>query len=201
MFFRLIIGLPTGAFVTVLLFLLMRALITGDHNLLQQVEEAPPIEITRADRDESSDANRRQPDRPTEEDQPPPPPPMDTQTERPDLSGISVGLPSIDTSIGDLGNIGPVDGEIQPLVRVQPEYPVRAMERGIGGEVCVEFTVTPEGTVTDARVYRSDSRMLESASLRAIGRFRYQPRIVNGEPAPRPGVRNCFFYELPPASR
>ncbi len=201
MIFRLFIGIPSGAIVTILLFLIMQGLITGDRNLLQEVIETPPIDITRAERDETTDANRRQPDRPTEDDQPPPPPPMDTNTERPDLSGINVSLPSIDTSIGDLGNIGPVDGDIQPLVRVPPEYPVRAAERGAEGDVCVVFTITPEGTVADARVYESTSSMFESASLRAISRFRYQPKVEDGRPVPRPGVRFCFEFRLDQSGR
>lgn len=201
MIFRLFIGIPSGAVVTLLLFLVMQALITGDRNLLQEVIETEAINITRAERDEQSEADRRQPDRPTEQDQPPPPPPMDTNTNRPDLSGINFSLPGIDTSIGDLSNIGPVDGDIQPLVRVQPEFPARAAERGQSGRVCVEFTVTPEGTVTNPQVYESSSRMFDSAALRAIRGFRYQPRIVDGEPAPRPGVRNCFDFVFQDAGR
>lgn len=201
MFFRLIIGIPSGMFVTLLLFLIMQQLITNDRNLLQDVIETEAINITRAERDEQSQADRRQPDRPTEQDQPPPPPPMDTNTNRPDLSGINFSLPGIDTSIGDLSNIGPVDGDIQPLVRVQPDYPIRAQERGLEGEVCIVLTVTPEGTVTDARVVESTSRLFDSAALRAVGRFRYAPKVEDGVPVSRTGVRYCFQFVMPDAGR
>lgn len=196
MIFRLFIGIPSGAFVTLLLFLIMQQLITNDRNLLQDVIETEAINITRAERDEQSEADRRQPDRPTEQDQPPPPPPMDTNTNRPDLSGINFSLPGIDTSIGDLSNIGPVDGNIQPLVRVLPEYPIRAAERGQEGRVCLVFTVTPEGTVTNVQVQSSTSSVFESSLIRAVSGFRYQPRIVDGEPVSRPGVTYCFDYVM-----
>lgn len=195
MFMRLIIGVPAGALVTLMLFTVMRLLIVGERNLIEEVVEVPPIEITRAERDEETVTDDRA-QRPDEQDQPPPPPPMDTRTQRPDLGGFEVSLPSIDSSIGDLGNVGPIDGEIQPLVRVPPEYPIRAQERGLEGVSCAVFTVTPEGTVTDAQIYESTSSIFDRAALRAIARFRYQPRIVNGEPVPRPNVRFCFEFRL-----
>jgi len=196
---RFIIGIPLAAFVTVGLFMLMQILIESNQDLRPEEIDSVAIDITRAQRDEDSEVDRRT-ERPDVEDQPPPPPPMDTRTERPDLGGLQVGIPDIDLNL-NTGGIGPIDGEIQPLVRVPPEYPLRAAERGIEGEVCVEFTVTPEGTVQNPQVYYTDSNLLNSASVRAIARFRYQPKIENGEPVPRPGVRFCFEYNLEEASR
>ena len=39
------------------------------------------------------------------------------------------------------------DGEYLPIVKVQPIYPRRALQRGIQGYVIVEFTVTKNGSV------------------------------------------------------
>lgn len=196
---RFIIGVPLAAIVTLSLFMLMLILVQPERDLREDVVESVAIDITRAQRNEESNTDRRQ-ERPDVENQPPPPPPMDTRTERPDLGGLQVGIPDIDLNLG--GNqVGPIDGEIQPLVRVPPEYPIRAAERGIEGQVCVAFTVTAEGTVENPEVYYSDSNLLNSASVRAIARFRYQPRIVDGQPVPRPNVRFCFDYNLEEASR
>jgi len=196
---RFIIGVPLAAIVTLSLFMLMRILVQPERDLREDVVESVAIDITRAQRNEESNTDRRQ-ERPDVEDQPPPPPPMDTRTERPDLGGLQVGIPEIDLNLG--GNqVGPIDGEIQPLVRVPPEYPIRAAERGIEGQVCVAFTVTAEGTVENPDVYYSDSNLLNSASVRAIARFRYQPRIVDGQPVPRPNVRFCFDYNLEESAR
>jgi len=177
----------------------MRILVQPERSLLEEVQETVAIDITRAQRDEDSDTNREL-ERPDVEDQPPPPPPMDTRTERPDLGGLQVGIPDMDLNLGS-GNIGPIDGEIQPLVRVPPEYPLRAAERGIQGTVCMTFTVTAEGTVANPEVYRSDSALLNRAALRAVSRFRYQPRIVDGQPVPRPGTVFCMEFQLDEASR
>ncbi len=194
MIIRLFVGIPLAAMVTLSLFMLMRLLVTPETNLIEEVAETISIDITRAQREEDSRDNR-QLDRPDEEDQPPPPPPMDTRTERPDLGGLPVGIPDIDLNINS-GAVGPIDGEIQPLVRVPPEYPLRAQERGLEGRVCVEFTVTPEGTVTDAEVYQTTSSLFNRSALRAIARFRYQPKVENGQPVPRYGTRNCFEFNM-----
>jgi protein TonB len=196
---RFIIGIPLAVLVTLSLFMLMRILVQPERSLIEEVQETVAIDITRAQRNEESEADRRT-ERPDVEDQPPPPPPMDTRTERPDLGGLQVGIPDIDLNLNS-GAVGPIDGEIQPLVRVPPEYPIRAAERGIEGQVCVRFTVTPEGTVTNPEVYYSDSSLLNSASVRAISRFRYQPKIEDGQPVARPNVRFCFDYNLEEASR
>jgi protein TonB len=196
---RFIIGIPLAAVVTVSLFMLMQMLVQSDRSLIEEVQETIAIDITRAQRDEESDVDRRT-ERPDVEDQPPPPPPMDTRTERPDLGGLQVGIPDIDLNL-NTGAIGPIDGEIQPLVRVPPEYPLRAAERNLEGRVCVRFTVTPEGTVTNPEVVSTTSSLFNRASLRAIAGFRYQPKIENGEPVPRPGVTNCFDYVMGEESR
>lgn len=194
MIIRLFVGIPLAAIVTLSLFMLMRLLVTPETNLVEEVGATVSIDITRAQRDEES-AQNRELNRPDEEDQPPPPPPMDTRTERPDLGGLSVGIPDIDLNI-NTGGVGPIDGEIQPLVRVPPEYPLRAQERGQEGTVCMRFTVTAEGTVTDAEVVETTSSVFNRASLRAIARFRYQPKVENGQPVARPGVRFCLDFVM-----
>jgi len=199
MIIRLFIGIPLAAMVTLSLFMLMRLLVTPDGDLRPEEIETVSIDITRAQRDEESNANREL-NRPDEEDQPPPPPPMDTRTERPDLGGISANIPDIDLNINS-GAVGPIDGEIQPLVRVPPEYPMRAAERGIEGRVCVRFTVTAEGTVSNPVIRDTSSSMFNTASLRAIARFRYQPKVEGGVPVERPNVVFCFDYVLAEDSR
>ncbi len=199
MIFRTFIGVVLATPITLALFLLMQYLVTPERNLLEEVVETISIDITRAQREEDSDTNREL-NRPDVEDQPPPPPPMDTRTERPDLSGISVELPEIDTSVG-AGDIGPIDGDVQPLVRIEPDYPVRAQERGLEGFVRVGFTVTAEGTVTDVFVVETSNRLFDRAAIRAVSRWRYNPRIVNGEPVPRPGQRARFDFNLPDGQR
>ena len=39
--------------------------------------------------------------------------------------------------------------------------------------------------------------VLGSDTLRAVRRWRYNPKIVDGEPVPRPGVRVLLRFDVP----
>lgn len=57
-----------------------------------------------------------------------------------------------------------------------PEYPTEALRDGRSGEVVVEFTVNPDGSVSNPRVVRaSPPRTFDRAALNAVRRWRFQP--------------------------
>lgn len=64
---------------------------------------------------------------------------------------------------------------------VPPQYPTRALERGIRGWVDIEFTVAADGTTRDATVRAAEPvEVFERAALYAVARWRYQPHQVDG---------------------
>jgi protein TonB len=84
-----------------------------------------------------------------------------------------------------------------PKVRVEPVYPRRALDRGIEGWVEVEFTVTEVGSISEPTILRSHpSAIFDRSALRAIERWKYEPKMVDGQPVSRPGMRNRFRFEL-----
>jgi bla regulator protein blaR1 len=91
---------------------------------------------------------------------------------------------------------GVADGEFLPIVRVAPIYPTQAAQQRLEGHVIVEFTVTENGTIADVTVVESSDSVFEQSAIDAALRFRYRPRVVNGEPVRVPGVRNMFTYQL-----
>jgi TonB family protein len=66
--------------------------------------------------------------------------------------------------------------------QVPPEYPQAARDKGIGGLVVMEATISPEGTPTDLKVISSPDDSLSKAALDAVSRWKYQPTLLNGEP-------------------
>ncbi len=89
------------------------------------------------------------------------------------------------------------DGEYLPIVKVAPIYPRRAQTRGISGYCIVEYTVTKTGSIRDPQaVDCQPSGIFERASLKAAEKFKYKPRVVDGEPIEVAGVQNKFTYEL-----
>ena len=104
-------------------------------------------------------------------------------------TGVSLKLSSSGMSSGD--------GEYLPIVKVAPIYPRRAQTRGISGYCIVEYTVTTSGSIRDPQpVDCQPAGIFERASVKAATKFKYKPRVVDGEPIEVAGVQNKFTYEL-----
>ena len=126
-----------------------------------------------------------------------PQPSMDDIT--PGTTVLAVPPPPVGpiVEVGNTGFSGQADGEYLPIVKVQPNYPRRAIARGIEGYVIVEFTVTKSGTTRDIRVVEAEpSGMFDKASIRAASRFKYKPRVIDGQAIEVRGVRNKITFEL-----
>ena len=105
----------------------------------------------------------------------------------PDVLDIRSGL-----NVGFAGS-----GEVTPLVRVQPIYPMRAQSRGIEGRVEVEFAINEYGEVSNPRIVAAEpTGIFERATLKAVSRWRYQPQIVDAKPVRRSGVRVVIEFKL-----
>lgn len=104
-------------------------------------------------------------------------------------TGVTLKLNSSGMSSGD--------GEYLPIVNVAPIYPRRAQTRGISGYCIVEYTVTKTGSIRDPQaVDCQPSGIFDRASVKAATKFKYKPRVVDGEPIEVAGVQNKFTYEL-----
>jgi protein TonB len=111
---------------------------------------------------------------------------------------------TVDISIGRMGmildptrgNFAVVDGDYLPIVKVAPIYPRRAQTRGLEGWCLLEFTVTKTGTVRDARAIECTSSLFQRASVNAAGKFKYKPRVVDGQEIEVPGVQHIIRFEM-----
>lgn len=107
----------------------------------------------------------------------------------------------IETSGLDLSSasISATDGDYLPLVAIAPQYPTRAAQRGIEGWCLVSFTVDGLGNVVEETIVVVDAEppeIFDSSSQRAAARFKFQPRVRNGEGIAVPGVQYLFRYQL-----
>ncbi|MBH3387552.1 TonB family protein [Pseudomonas putida] len=83
-----------------------------------------------------------------------------------------------------------------PIAKEAPDYPQRALDRNIEGECTVAYTVTPQGQVSDPQVVGQCHPLFVKPSLAAAKRFRYQPRVVNGQAVAVANVKNTFTYKI-----
>ncbi|MEM9015233.1 MAG: energy transducer TonB, partial [Pseudomonadota bacterium] len=126
-------------------------------------------------------------------DQPPPPPPQTRDSIDAKIDGVTGGLPDFQFESNITGTFNP-DRDAQPLVRIPPQYPDRCRSSKVE-YVLVEFDVTPEGSVVNPRVVESSNRCFDRSSTRAVQRWKYAPKIVDGEPRPRQNVVTQFTYQ------
>ena len=106
------------------------------------------------------------------------------------------GRLQIETGRGGLPS-GGIDREPIPVLRIAPDYPPRALASGIEGWVQVRFSITAAGTVKDASVVAADPRgIFDDAALKAIARWRYNPRVEGGVAVERIGVQTVIRFQL-----
>jgi protein TonB len=201
MFARLAICVPVAACVTFGLLFLMQYLISMSDGVLEDVSYTKLIEFVRLKRDTQTQEKQRALPEPQRPEEAPPPPELNlAENPAPDQEVGNV-MPIADTTpaLEGAGGIGTAaaDSDIVPLVRVEPAYPPRAMERGIEGWVIVEFTISAAGTVKDPQVVDASPRsVFDRAALRAVRKWKYNPRIENGEAVERSGVKVRLSFDL-----
>jgi len=132
------------------------------------------------------------------------PPPVPTPVKvGPGRDGVDVrALPTNIRHIVDRGDHGKgldvgTDRDVLPLVRVAPDYPPRAQASETEGWVQVQFTITPTGTVRDPVVVASEpGTLFDDAALKAIARWRYNPRVDGGVSVERVGMQTLIRFQL-----
>ena len=86
--------------------------------------------------------------------------------------------------------------QYQPLSKVAPDYPERALDKNIEGDCTLEYSVNIQGRVENPKVLDGCHPLFIRPSLAAANTFRYQPRVVDGKPVAVPAVRNTFHYRI-----
>lgn len=192
-------AIALGAVVTLAVLFTMQALISSPRSKLDESGTRHFVDFVRVDRQENLARKNRKREKPVQPEAPPPEA-VQPRVDAIDPAPLAVAAPmaNVDAnmSIQGLGLVAS-DGDYVPIVKIAPAYPIAAQTRGIEGHCLVEYTVTVTGTVKDVVVIEAEpSRIFNKASIEAALRFKYRPRVVNGEPIEVRGVRNIFLYEL-----
>jgi protein TonB len=176
----------------------MQALIHSDDQALDEAAKGRIVDFVRLQEDDQIETKQRKPKPPPPPDEPPP----DMPEQSFDTSNVSIGVDMgqvnnrLDLNVGGIGGFSS-DGEYLPIVKVAPVYPRRAQTRGIEGYVLLEFVVTKTGAVRDPVVIEaSPPGIFDRAATQAALKFKYKPKVVNGEPIDVAGVRNLITFEL-----
>ena len=196
MILRYSIGLAFGAAFMLLLFWVMWSLVSVPVDVAE-MRQATRVEFTRMRQD--TEAQKKQQEKPQPDKPPPVPEVPQINISKGNLEN-DVGQTSFKTDVGGALSKLPIgqgtDRDIVPLVRINPEYPPRALSRGIQGWVIVQFTITSTGTVKDQKVVDSSNKIFDDAALKAIGRWRYNAKVEEGVAVERRGVQTKLVFQL-----
>ena len=193
---RVIISGLSGTVIALLLFWIMQSLISGGRDLNADRDEGLRLDFIQVDRDELERIKERKP--PPEPEPPKKPPPPKLVVDNPDppkqnmpkmeMPKISLGVASGDGPyLGGWSADNPgVDGDVIPIVRIDPQWPREALLDGTSGYVILEFTIEADGSVSDAEVVESQPRrVFDRNAIRAIYKWKFKPRVVDGRPVAR----------------
>lgn len=179
------------------LFFIMQYLIASADPKIDDSKQRKLADIHMPEREIETNLSEQKPDKVDDPEEPPPD--LDTPDVDMDMDVEVVNIApvaSVDVSISSSG-MSAGDGEYLPIVKVAPIYPRRAQTRGISGYCIVEYTVTTSGAIRDSvAVDCQPAGVFEKASVKASLKFKYKPRVVDGEAIEVAGVQNKFTYEL-----
>lgn len=170
-----------GAAMTFIAFAFMQYLISGEQRAPIKLGDDITVEIFQAPEDKQTTHIKRIPPPPTPK-VPPKAPPRVTPSNEP-ITAISTAPPIV---IDGFGNdmkqaLTRPTGDASPIVRINPKYPTSAARDGIEGWVQLSFNISPTGEVIDATVVNSEpKRIFDREALRAIKRWKYRPKVIEG---------------------
>ncbi|MDR3163438.1 MAG: energy transducer TonB [Helicobacteraceae bacterium] len=189
-------AIALGAAVSLIVFWLM-ALATNFAPSKRDYSEFNKIVDFVRVREESEIIERRRPVPPPKQ-MPPEPMEIDVgaieeQNLRPfeiDTSALSLtGAPVLTSGLVAERGLIPISG-------LSPQYPRAAEIRRIEGEVELEFIIDESGNVRDIKVITAaNGDYFIDAAIKAVARWRFAPKIVNGKPA-RQLARQNFTFRL-----
>jgi periplasmic protein TonB len=196
-FDRFVVVTPLALAVTLTLFLIMREMITVQFTALPLVPH-DTININPVITEILPHSRDALPDRVKEVVLPPPLPNLPVQhASVPGREVIAYKVPVyIAPSIQpDAAFAGAGNRMLQPLVRIPPIYPSNAIAQNKEGSCRAAFDVSQTGKPFNIDVNCTASVFKNSAS-RAIAKWKYSPKMVNGQTVVRHGVIGIVTFRL-----
>jgi protein TonB len=204
-FVRWSFAIMAAALATFAVFWMMQTLISSGNSVVNEESFGRLIEFVDVSQDDDVQTKQRKVNKPPAPPVEPPKPDLpqpSVQTQSAnafDIGAIDLS-PDLNIEAGLNGSGG--DGDFLPIVKVAPQYPRRALQKGIEGHVIVEFTVTALGTVIDPKVIDANPpNIFNRAAMNAVKRFKYKPKIMDGKAQVVTGVRNIIRFELDKSSK
>lgn len=182
---RLLVSMLVGIAVTFGLFVFMAELIANSARPPEKGSGPVVIDILVAEKQAKPMTRKRPPPPPPPPKTPPKTPPVEPDPVDNSAPAVNLEAPRIQTS-GSGGFTAPTalsrDGDAQPIVRIEPKYPIKAARDGKEGWVKMSFTINELGGVEDVTVVDADpKRVFDKEAKRALRKWKYKPKVEDGK--------------------
>lgn len=105
------------------------------------------------------------------------------------IEGVAVNAPQF----GEFS----VNQQVMPLHRVEPNYPAKALQRGVEGYVTLRFNIDELGKTRDIEVVDANpKRYFEREAMLALRNWKYQPKMVDGKAVVQTGLTVRLEFKL-----
>ena len=194
---RLLFSFPLAIMLSLSLFYGLAVTTSTGQPLITDQQARPDLSFLMVRQETDIELRNRQlPPEPVDTTEPEPDIPMVPLKQAPsvDVAQLDVRIPDIDMavkvnlspSLNNLAMPQPVmamDANPTILSKIAPQYPRKALRRKQEGRVLVEFIVNAKGRIKPGSVVVLESTpagVFDSAVLRAVQRWRFKTRVVEG---------------------
>jgi protein TonB len=202
---RLFLALPIASALGLALFSFMAWMVDNGHQRAPEKSESLTFNMVMMEQEQ--EVQRRQRAVPEQPEMPEPPPEAQASTSQANVTPLNTmsSLPAldVDTAIEGVAIKAPTfsdvgtSQQVMPLYRVEPRYPAKALKRGAEGFVSLSFTIDETGRPTNIQVIGAEPRrMFERAAMRALKKWKYQPKIVNGKAVAQTGITVKIDFKM-----
>ena len=191
-FMRYPLALGGAVVVALGLFWVMNSLVNNNNRELASADDTRILEFIRLQQDETVKEKKREIPKPQPK-KPPPPPEMkiSQQVDKPVIEQVKMETPKVDLdldlAVGDGAGLyasssANGDGGAIPLNKFSPMYPRKALQRNISGSVIFQYTVSPQGRVTDVKIIKEKPRGkgFGKAIKKAAAKWKFKPAKEEG---------------------
>lgn len=185
------------------LFWGMQQMISGPSNQFGHNESRTQIDFVRIKQDSRTELKDRRRPEPPKVQQPQIPKQNISQDTPTDSPKIDVNLPDIamDMNVSQQSMLGDAvvgmgfgDSDVIPLVRMNAQYPQRAIRQKIEGYVTARLFINAEGSVDNVEVVQAEPRgIFEREAIRALYRYKFKPKMDGGHAVPQVAVQTIEF--------
>lgn len=190
-----------GLLVALLFFLLLAYIVKPSSEALKTENSFRVVDFIRLKKDSSlKEKSRRIPDKPEPPKKPPPPDLITPELQAPPQApNLDIEFPDISVPTDFKGAfLGPQNqggnSQVIPLVRINPQYPRNELIAGVEGWVKVKFIVEADGSVSSPKIIESKPPgVFDTAALRAIKKWKFKPKVVNGVAVTQNGTQIIEF--------